>query len=175
MPNPADRLDTRHEFQRLKVLQETGLLTCPSLPELDEICRSAKEHFQVAVSFVTLIDRELLITKARAGSDLETAPRVGQFCDYTIRTDEVFVVPDASRDPRFATNPVVTNEPFIRFYAGAPLIYLRDIRLGALCLLDPKPREFSKGDQAELMTMADEAVSVIMQQEMNSGPFRLGP
>jgi GAF domain-containing protein len=155
------------EFQRLQALRGTGLLTSATPPELDEICRRAKEHFRVAVALATVIDREVLIAKARAGMDLEEAPRVGQFCDYTIRSDDVFVVPDASQDERFAANPVVMGEPFVRFYAGAPLIYLRQLRLGALCLLDPRPQEFTLGDKAELALMAEEAVSVIVEREFN--------
>ena len=76
-------------------------------------------------------------------------------------------MPDATQDPRFAANPLVTGEPFIRFYAGAPLIYMRDIRLGGLCLLDTKPREFTPGEQAELAEMADEVMLVILEQEMD--------
>lgn len=79
-------------------------------------------------------------------------------------------MPDATQDERFAANPLVIGEPFIRFYAGAPLIYLRNIRLGGLCLLDPHPREFTLGDKAELASLAEEAVSVIVQHEL--GPTR---
>jgi GAF domain-containing protein len=154
-----------HEFLRLQALRSTGLLTGPTLPKLEEICRLAKEHFGVAVAMVTLIDEHVLIAKARAGTDFKEAPRVGQFCDYTIRSDDVFVVPDASRDERFALNPGLTREPFGRFYAGAPLIYLRQLRLGALCLLDPQAREFTLGDKAELAHMAEQVVSVIVECE----------
>lgn len=79
------------------------------------------------------------------------------------------MVPDATQDERFAANPLVTGEPFIRFYAGAPLVYLRSVRLGALCLLDGHPRApaaFTLGDKAELVSMAEEVVSIIMQHEL---------
>lgn len=166
-----DEVWASHEFARIQALHETGLLTSPALPELDEICRRAREHFGVATALVTLIDREKQIIKAREGTDLEGTPRSWAFCDYTIRTDQVFVVPDATQDARFATNPLVTGEPFLRFYAGAPLIYLRDIRLGALCLLDRRPREpeaFTLGDRAELALMAEEVVSIILLHEIGS-------
>lgn len=155
-------------------MRESGLLTASASPELDEICRQAKAHFQVAMALVTLIDREVQIVKARVGTDLESTPRSVAFCDYTIRTDDVFVVPDATKDERFASNPLVTGEPFVRFYAGAPLVYQRQIRLGALCLLDPVPREFSLGDRAELTLMAEEAVSIIAAQEIARRTGKLG-
>ena len=167
-------VDGRVEFQRLQALRESGLLTSPSSPELNEICQQAKAHFNVAMALVTLIDKEVQIVKARAGTDLESTPRSVAFCDYTIRSDAVLVVPDATKDARFATNPLVTGEPFIRFYAGAPLIYQREIRFGALCLLDPKPREFSLGDRAELTLMAEEVVSVIAAEDIARRTAKLG-
>jgi GAF domain-containing protein len=173
----VDPLDPGLEFRRIQVLHETGLLSSPALPELDEICRRAREHFGVATALVTLIDRDTQIIKAREGSDLEQTPRAWAFCDYTIRTDRVFVVPDATQDERFVANPLVTGAPFIRFYAGAPLVYLQDVRLGALCLLDPKPRqlaEFTLGAKAELVGMADEVVSVIVRQELAAVSALLG-
>ena len=170
MSDPGQRL----ENQRLRALLQTGLVTSPAVPELEDICQRAKEHFGVAVAMVTLLVEDRLIAHAKAGTDLEEVPRMGQFCDYTIRSDEPFVVSNAAQDPRFATNPVVTGDPYIRFYAGAPLIYQRDTRLGALALLDPQPREFSLGDRAELEAMADEAVSVIIRQELDKTSRRAG-
>ena len=167
-------VDGRAEFQRLQALRESGLLTAAASPELNEICQQAKAHFNVAMALVTLIDKEVQIVKARAGTDLESTPRSVAFCDYTIRSDAVLVVPDATKDARFATNPLVTGEPFIRFYAGAPLIYQREIRFGALCLLDPKPREFSLGDRAELTLMAEEVVSVIAAEDIARRTAKLG-
>lgn len=64
-------------------------------------------------------------------------------------------------DERFRDNPLVTGEPFLRFYAGAPLEYEGQVRLGSLCLLDTKPRSFSRGDQAELRLLADHVVSIV--------------
>jgi GAF domain-containing protein len=82
------------------------------------------------------------------------------------------VVPDALADERFKDNPFVTGAPFIRFYAGAPLIFLENIRLGAFCLLDTKPRAFSRGDRAELQLFADRVVAEIAAQEHERAPLR---
>ncbi len=97
-----------------------------------------------------------------------SAPEVGREadCNYTILGDEVFVVDDDLADDRFKDNPFVTDAPYIRFYAGAPLIFLKNIRLGALCLLDTKPRSFSRGDKAELQLFADRIVKEIAAQEL---------
>lgn len=172
-----DDTTAAREFARLQALHETGLLTAPPPQELEEICRRAREHFGVATALVTLIDRDKQIIKAREGSTLEETPRSWAFCDYTIRTDQVFVVPDATQDPRFSANPLVTGEPLLRFYAGAPLIYLQGIRLGALCLLDGRPRKpdaFTLGDKAELVDLAEEVVSIIVRHELGPSLAALG-
>jgi GAF domain-containing protein len=159
----VDDADER-EFERLRALHETGILDAAA-PEFEEVVKRAKEQFDVPIALVTLIDRTVQILKARIGLDVESTPRAWAFCDYTIRTNDVFVVPDAHLDSRFASNPLVTGPPFIRFYAGAPLTYLEDVRLGALCLIAPTPRDFSLGDRAELAALADEITALIAQRE----------
>lgn len=160
-------IDDGAEFRRLLALKDTGLLTRPAAPRFQEICEEAKARFQAQMALVTLIDAEVQIVKARAGTDVEQTPRSQAFCDHTIRSDEVLVVRDARTDPRFSSNPLVTGEPYIRFYAGAPLIYRQDTRLGALCLVDPRPRDFTLGDKAELALLADEVVGLIIDQEVD--------
>lgn len=147
------------EAERLLALSETGLLSASAPAELDGICEDARARFGVAAALVTLVAAERLHIKAGAPED--RMPRAIAFCDHTIRSDDVFVVPDLSRDPRFAESPLVAAAPFWRFYAGAPLTYLPGVRLGAFCLLDGRPRAFSPGDQAELAEMADRVVAVI--------------
>ena len=136
-------LDHRLEFQRLQVLQSLHLLTSPPAPALEEICRRAQERFQMPMALVTIVTGDRQIVRSRVGTDLQGTSRPEAFCDHLIRTDAVLVVPDATRDPRFVTNRLVTGEPFVRFYASAPLIHMRDIRLGGLGLLGTKPREFT--------------------------------
>lgn len=159
-------MDPRLEFQRLQVLRSLHLLDGSTVLELEELCKQVQERFEVEMVLVTIIDRERQIVKARAGTDFEGSSRPDAFCDYLIRSDDVLVVRDARRDPRFASNPLVTGAPFIRFYAGAPLIYMQDVRLGGLCLLDTTPRDFTAVDQVELAGMADEVMHFILEHEM---------
>ena len=153
--------DRAREFDRLLALHETGLLDAPPPPELALLCEEARRRFEVAAALVTLVDRDRLVVLSEGG----TLPRGDAFCDWTIRSDGVFVVPDLSLDPRFADNPLVAGPPHHRFYAGAPLTYLDGIRLGSLCLLDPRPRDFSPGDRAELAALAEEVVALIASRE----------
>ena len=165
---PAD--DARIEYWRHTALRDLGLLDEPALPEFQGLCERAREQFRAPVAMVKLVDNDRIIIAAQAGIDLgETLPRHEAFSDYTIRSEEVFVVPDATNDPRFAENALVTGGRHIRFYAGAPLIYRRELRLGSFCLFDMEPREFSLGERAELANMADEVVGVLIQRDIDKG------
>jgi GAF domain-containing protein len=163
---PAD--DLRIESQRRRALDETGLLTEPAPPEFHDMCEQARAHFHVPMALVKIITGDKVTVKAQAGIALEELPRHQAFSDHTIRSDKVFVVHDATHDARFLSHPIVARHA-IAFYAGAPLIYRRQVRLGSLCLFDTEPREFSLGDRAELANMADELVSVLIRQDMERG------
>jgi GAF domain-containing protein len=154
-----------NEEERLRTLLETGALDTKADPVLDMICEEARLHFEVPICTITLLDKDRQRIKAAQGMESGETPRDMAFCNYTILSDEVFVVNDALADDRFKNNPFVTGTPFIRFYAGAPLIFLKNIRLGALCLIDMKPRPFSRGDKAELQLYADKAVREIAASE----------
>ncbi|MBL0406475.1 GAF domain-containing protein [Microvirga aerilata] len=157
------------EDERLKVLLETGALDPQQDPVLDSLCEEVRQHFGVPMCTITLLDRARQQIRAAQGLETGDTPRNAAFCNYTILSDEVFVVSDALADDRFRDNPFVTGAPFLRFYAGAPLIFLKNIRLGALCLLDTKPRSFSRGDKAELQLFAERAVQKIAARELQ-GP-----
>ncbi len=153
------------EYSRLRKLSEAGFATMAKLPALDALCSQAKSHFAVESAAITLLTKELQIIKARAGIDAETTPRKDAFCNYTILKDEVFVVLDTRTDPRFSSNPLTTDVPFLRFYAGAPLTYLKDVRLGAFCLIDSRARKsFTNGEKAELVDFADQAMQILIAQ-----------
>ncbi|MBC7739748.1 MAG: GAF domain-containing protein [Candidatus Saccharibacteria bacterium] len=156
------------ELQRLETLRETGMLNDGDTPELRAICEEAKLRFDVPMVAVTLIAKDRQILKSELGLGMKSTAREDAFCNITIRSDDLFIVPDALLHPRFATNPLVIGPPFIRFYAGAPLIYLADIRLGALCVLDIRPRVFSLGDRAELTEMADRVIDEIARSEFGA-------
>ncbi|WP_410217681.1 GAF domain-containing protein, partial [Paracoccus sp. (in: a-proteobacteria)] len=100
-------------------------------------------------------------TVAGSGPFLDVIPRQVSFCNTTIRSDAPLIVEDASLHPAFYDNPLVTGPPYVRFYAGVPLLFMREVRLGALCICDQEPRRFSLGDIAELEDLADQIISRI--------------
>ncbi|MFC1460047.1 GAF domain-containing protein [Microvirga arabica] len=155
-----------NEEERLRILLETGALDAKTDPALDKICEEARLHFDIPICTLTLLDKVKQRIKAAQGMEPGETPRDVAFCNYTVLSDEVFVINDTLADDRFKDSPLVTGAPFIRFYAGAPLIFLKNIRLGALCLIDTKPRSFSRGDKAELQLYADRAVRQIATTEL---------
>jgi PAS domain S-box-containing protein len=129
------------EERRLAVLRAYDVLDTRPEAVFDDIVRTVAHHFNVPVALISLIDADRQWFKARIGLEACETSREVAFCDYTIRADEVMVVRDATKDPRFCDNPLVTGEPHIRFYAGAPLITKTGERLGTLCAIDFEPRK----------------------------------
>ena len=111
------------------------------------------------MSMVSLIDGERQWFKAKVGIDARETPREYAFCHYAMRADDVYEVPDAAADPRFAENPLVTGDPNIRFYAGAPLLSPEGQPLGTLCTLDTVPRELTADQRGALRILARQVMA----------------
>ena len=144
-----DALDLQ-ETCRLRAL--TALNILDTLPEerFDTITRLACRIFKVPISFITLIDRKRVWAKSGIGMEFTEGPRSLSFCTHAIKTPETMVVEDALLDPRFVNNPYVVGPPHLRFYAGRPIHGSDYERVGALCVVDNKPRKFSADDLASL-------------------------
>ena len=101
-----------------------------------------------------LIDRDRQWFKARVGVRIRETPREFSFCAHTIMQRGLFIIPDATRDKRFATNPFVASGPKYRFYAGAPLVTPDNRALGTLCVIDKAPRTLSKAQKKDLQSLS---------------------
>ncbi|MER2253151.1 PAS domain-containing protein [Methylorubrum podarium] len=143
------------EAERLAALHALRILDSDPEAQFDAVCRTAQRLFGVATAYISLVDAERQWLKACTGAMPTQTPRAGSFCDRTIERDALLVVPDARRDPRFSGLGIVTGPPHIVFYAGAPLILRPGVRLGSLCLVDPRPRDFSPEDEAALRDLAE--------------------
>ncbi|MGE6607130.1 GAF domain-containing protein [Halomonas sp. NPDC076908] len=142
------------EELRLAALYELELLDTPDEAAFDRITRLVAQILNVPISTVTLIDAERQWLKSRVGMEIrETTRKVG-FCSHTITLSEPLIVEDASQEPRFAQNPLVTAPGGIRFYAGIPLLSLQGLALGSLCAIDTKPRVISENELAALKDLA---------------------
>lgn len=142
------------EQVRLSRLFDLGILDTPPDDELDRVTRLARKLFDVDIALVSLIDEKRQWFKSAAGLDTKETPRDISFCGHAILGNTTFVVNDALEDDRFFDNPLVTGKPHIRFYAGHPLQSIEGYNLGTLCILDSKPREFSREDADSLADLA---------------------
>lgn len=157
-PIPAD------DAQRLRALRELLILDTPPEERFDRIVAFAADEFEVPIALISLVDRERQWFKARVGLDVCETAREISFCGHAVLQPEIFMVLDAARDPRFADNPLVLGAPFIRFYAGAPLMLPGGAAVGTLCLIDSRPRAFDAMDQAILATLRDLVVAELVGQ-----------
>lgn len=151
---PTDPHSAARESERLHLLDCTLLLDTPSGEEFDQITRLASQIFEVPISLVTLVDADRQWFKSRFGLSLAQTDRTSSFCSHAIERSEVMVVEDATLDPRFSDNPLVTGYPHIRFYAGVPLLLDSGHSLGSLCVIDHRPRTFSSTQREQLATLA---------------------
>ncbi|MBI2260571.1 MAG: PAS domain S-box protein [Caulobacterales bacterium] len=145
------------ENERLEALRALRILDTPPEPRFDRLTRLATSLFQTPTALVSLIDRDRQWFKSRQGMDLTETGRGDAFCTHAIQSPPggVMVVPDASKDPRFADNPLVTAPGGIRFYAGAVLTTSSGHNLGTLCIIDRAPRTLSEADAQRLRELAD--------------------
>jgi signal transduction histidine kinase len=157
---------TTDELQRLATLREYEILDTQPEIAFDRITALTADLFDTPIVAVSLIDSDRQWFKSSIGLDVSETPRDQAFCDHTIRSNEVMVVPDTEKDDRFRANPLVLGDPLIRFYAGAPLTLRNGVNLGALCIIDRKPRP-------PLTDVEKRRLAVLAQIVVNEMDFRL--
>lgn len=148
-----------NEPERQRALEQYRVLDTPPEPIFDEITNLAAAICQTPIALISLIDRERQWFKSKVGIEICETPRSIAFCAHVILQSELVIVPDARLDPRFADNPVVTGPPYIRFYAGMPLITPRGYGIGTLCVVDYQPRELTPVQQQTLRTLGRQVVN----------------
>lgn len=161
----ADR-PVMHEYEagRLAVLASYDMLDSDAEEDFDAIARTASLVCETPVALVSLVDEHRQWFKSRVGTEWHETPRAQSFCAHAIEAGHLMEVPDASRDERFADNPLVTGEPHIRFYAGVPLEVEEGYRLGTLCVIDHEPRQLSDRQHLILEELARVAVRLMEQR-----------
>lgn len=142
------------EEVRLKTLRSLNILDTPPEERFDRLTRMAKRMFGVPIALISFVDEQRQWFKSSVGLSASETPRVISFCGHAILGNEIFIIPDATKDGRFADNPLVLNDPNIRFYAGCPLRSLNGHTLGTFCIIDHKPRSLSEEDLETLKDLA---------------------
>jgi diguanylate cyclase (GGDEF)-like protein/PAS domain S-box-containing protein len=149
------------ERMRLAALARCRIMDTGRESQFDDIAELASALCKTPMAAITLIDEKRQWFKSRIGIDLPETPRDIAFCNHTIRQTSLFIVPDAWADTRFTDNTLVTGPPYIRFYAGAPLLDSDGFALGSLAVLDHVPRELDAEQQRALRTLSHEVVAQI--------------
>ncbi len=162
-----------NESERLAALYSRSLLDTFPEERFDRLTRLARHIFGVQIALVSLIDAHRQWFKSSQGLDVCDTGRDISFCGHAILDEEIFHIPDARSDPRFADNPLVTGAPFIRFYAGAPLTTTDGFRIGTLCLIDPAARQLTAPELLALRDLADCVQSEINRFGLEQQQLRL--
>lgn len=150
-----------NEHERLMEILDYEILD--TLPEIsfDDLVKVASIVCKTPISLISLVDSDRQWFKARIGLEVHELPRDISFCGHTINQLDVFIVNDSDKDVRFADNPIVTGEPFVKFYAGAPLISSQGNAIGTICVIDQVPRELNQEQVTILQLLAKQVVQVM--------------
>ena len=156
------------EDERIAALKELEILDTPPDEKFDRITKIAQILFDVPIALVSLVDVNRQWFKSCVGLSVRETPRSMSFCSHAILEEDVMAIEDAKNDKRFADNPLVTGDPFIRFYAGKPIRGPTNQLLGTLCIIDKVPRKLSRGDRAILIDLANWVESEIKTMALNN-------
>lgn len=153
------------EFDRIQTLHRLAVLDTAPEPVFDAITAAAARICGVPIALISLIDTDRQWFKSNVGlPGVEETPRDAAFCDHAIRDAELFEVPDATADQRFAANPLVVGNPGIRFYAGAPIVMDDGSRIGTVCVIDRRPGQLNPTQRAMLETLADIVSAALVER-----------
>lgn len=151
----------RSEAERIKALLDYELLDTPPEPQFDDLTALASNICETPIALISLVDSNRQWFKSAVGLAAKETSRKIAFCSHAILQQRLFEIEDARQDERFADNPLVTGDPQIRFYAGAPLETATGHRLGTLCVIDRSPRALSSQQQEALRALARQAVALM--------------
>ncbi len=154
-------LPTNNEKRRLEVLWHYDVLDTPAESTFDDLTELAAEICGAPIATITFVDEKRQWFKSKVGLDASETSRDISFCAHAIDSRDLLIVPDAKKDARFAKNPLVTGEPKIRFYAGAPLINSEGYALGTICVIDKVPRELNPAQRHALEVLSRHVVSLL--------------
>ncbi len=150
-----------NEIARIAALQQYQILDTDPELEFNDIVHLASQLCETPISLISLIDSERQWFKARVGLEATETERQLSFCAHALNQQELFIVPDASKDERFFDNPFVTSDPHVIFYAGMPLVTSEGYALGTLCVIDSKPRDLTDVQKLGLQVLGKQVVKLL--------------
>lgn len=175
----AEHLSVLDDPQRLDSLRSYEILDTPPEPAFDRLAKLAAQLCGAPYAAITFLDGSKKFFKSKVGFSDTDSPDSPDFCGEAVRQSDLFVVPDASKDERFKTHPLVTGSSQVRFYAGTPLKSVEGHVLGTLCVLDHRPRELTKEQQDALSVLGNEVLTELelrrTRKRLEEGSFRQDP
>ena len=157
LPSPLALVSDEQE--RLEALRSYNIIDTDPEPVFNDLAQLAAYVCGTPMAVVSLLDDERQWLKARVGIDVREVAREQTFCQYALRANDVFEIPDTLADARYASNPMVTGAPHIRFYVGTPLLTPEGYSLGTLCAFDTVPRSLSTDQREALRLLARQVMA----------------
>ena len=158
-----------NETERLAALRALDILDSPQDARFNDITRAAKHALNADMALITFVDTDRVWLKSACGFDGKEIARDVSFCSHTIAQAEPLVVKNASLDPRFRDNPLVKDAPFLRFYAGSPMVVQGQSAVGVFCVLGFEPRfRFSQDDVDLLKFFASVSLDRLLEHAARS-------
>jgi GAF domain-containing protein len=154
MKHPTTTPSNHHEKRRLQVLWDYDVLDTVPEEMFDDLTELAARICEAPIALISLVDENRQWFKSKVGVTVNETSRDISFCAHAIEQEGLFIIPDATKDKRFSHNPLVTSDPKIRFYAGAPLVTPDGHALGTLCVIDKVPRQLRPEQQQALRVLA---------------------
>ena len=165
-----EAMESKNPFEetRLQTLAQLALLDTPPEKEYDDLVDLAARLCEVPVSLISFVAEDRQWFKARTGLHIQQTHRSLSFCDHALRQNNIFLIKDATQDERFANSPLVIGEPYIRFYAGVPVVAANGCKLGTLCIIDSRPRELSWEQASVLKTLAAQVSKLLALRQAHN-------
>lgn len=166
-----------NENERLRKLNDYGVLDSFVEREFDDIASLASKICNAPIALISLVDSDRQWFKSKIGLEVTETPRDISYCAHAILSDEIFQVEDSEKDERFSDNPLFLNSPNVRFYAGAPLITPEGYKIGTLCVIDNQARKLDENQLQSLRILSNNVVALLelklKMKEMEDNDFIL--